>query len=183
MPRACGAIWPASSPASIRAWARADGSTGQIFGELGYGFAFADLALEPFAGAAWVRVQTDAAAERGGLAALNVAGSTFETGYSALGLRAASMMPIGGMILIPRVSAAWQHAYNNTMPNAVLAFQTAPASTFVVSGVPIARDALLAEAGLDLAINRHATIGISYTGQIAGNVQDHGAKGRFSWKF
>jgi subtilase-type serine protease len=49
--------------------------------------------------------------------------------------------------------------------------------------VPIARDALLAEAGLDLALNPHATIGVSYTGQIAGNVHDHAAKGRFSWQF
>jgi hypothetical protein len=39
------------------------------------------------------------------------------------------------------------------------------------------------KAGLDLAIGRNATIGISYVGQIANNVQDHAAKGKFSWKF
>jgi uncharacterized protein with beta-barrel porin domain len=65
----------------------------------------------------------------------------------------------------------------------VLAFAAAPASTFTIAGVPIARDALLAEAGVDLAISRSATIGVSYTGQIAGNVADHAAKGKFSWKF
>ena len=54
---------------------------------------------------------------------------------------------------------------------------------FTISGVPIARDALLAEAGLDLAIGRNATLGVSYTGQLASNVQDHAAKGKFSWKF
>ena len=54
---------------------------------------------------------------------------------------------------------------------------------FAVAGVPIARDSLLAEAGLDLAIGRNATLGVSYVGQIAGNVSDHAAKGRFSWKF
>jgi subtilase-type serine protease len=63
-----------------------------------------------------------------------------------------------------------------------VAFQST-AAAFVVAGVPIARDSLLAEAGLDLAINRNATIGVSYTGQIADNVQDHAAKGKFSWKF
>jgi uncharacterized protein with beta-barrel porin domain len=54
---------------------------------------------------------------------------------------------------------------------------------FVVAGVPIARDSLLTEAGLDLAIGRSATLGVSYVGQLARNVQDHAAKGKFSWKF
>ena len=49
--------------------------------------------------------------------------------------------------------------------------------------MPIARDALLAEAGLDLAIGRSATLGVSYIGQLARNVTDHAAKGKFSWKF
>ena len=49
--------------------------------------------------------------------------------------------------------------------------------------MPSARDSLLAEAGLDLAIGRNATLGVSYVGQIASNVQDHAAKGKFSWRF
>ena len=110
--------------------------------------------------------------------------TTFETGYATLGIRAASIVPLGAdMVLIPRATLAWQHAFDGVTPNAVLALQTAPAFPFAISGVPIARDSLLAEAGLDLAIGRNATIGVSYTGQIAGNVQDHAAKGKFSWKF
>jgi outer membrane autotransporter protein len=167
-----------------RVTARYDGTTGQIFGEAGYGFALGNVAVEPFAGAAWVRVRTDSAAERALAAGLNFAGTTFETGYSTLGVRAASLVPLdNGMVLIPRGSLAWQHAFNSVTPDAVLAFQAAPGVPFTISGVPIARDALLAEAGLDLAINRQATIGLSYTGQIASNVEDHAAKGKFSWKF
>jgi outer membrane autotransporter protein len=166
-----------------RATAHYQGGTGQIFGEAGYGFAFGKLAIEPFAGAAWVRLDTDAFSEKGGAAALNVAANSFEVGYSTLGVRAASLVPLdNGMGVIPRASAAWQHAFNSVTPDATVAFQNV-AGSFVVAGVPIARDALLAEAGLDLAISRNATIGVSYTGQIANNVQDHAAKGRFSWKF
>jgi len=29
----------------------------------------------------------------------------------------------------------------------------------------------------------NATLGVSYNGQIAARVQDHGAKGKFVWKF
>jgi subtilase-type serine protease len=166
-----------------RATAHYQGRTGQIFGEAGYGFNFANVAIEPFAGAAWVHLKTDAAAERGGLAALNFAGTHFEVGYSTLGLRAASMIALAdNMMLVPRVTAAWQHAYGNVVPQAALAFQVG-GGPFAISGVPIARDSLLTEAGLDLAIGAHATLGVSYTGQYARNVQDHAAKGKFSWKF
>ena len=167
-----------------RATARYDGGTGQIFGELGYGFAFGNVAVEPFAGGAWVRLDTDGAAERATTAGLNIAANSFEVPYSALGIRAASLIPIGdGMVLMPRASAAWQHAFNSVTPAATLAFQLAPVVPFVVAGVPIARDSLLAEVGVDLAIGRNATLGLSYVGQIASNVQDHAAKGKFSWRF
>jgi outer membrane autotransporter protein len=160
-----------------------EGHTGQIFGEFGYGVAFGGVAIEPFAGAAWVDLRTGPAVERGGVEALNVAATSFEVGYSTLGIRAATMIPLArDMVLVTRASLAWQHALTDVVPTATLAFQAAPAP-FVIAGVPIARDTALAEAGLDLAIGRHATVGISYTGQLANNVQDHAAKGKFSWKF
>ncbi len=166
-----------------RATARYQGGTGQIFGEAGYGFAFGRVAIEPFAGAAWVHLSTDAANEQGGAAALALAANKFEVGYSTLGVRAATMIPIGSdMVLVPRASAAWQHAFNTVTPLAALAFQSTGAA-FVVAGVPIARDALLAEAGLDLGIGRNTTLGVSYVGQLASNVRDHAAKGKFTYRF
>jgi len=67
-------------------------------------------------------------------------------------------------------------------PATTLAFQNNGIG-FTVAGVPIARDSLLAEAGLDLAIGRNATLGVSYVGQLARSVTDHAAKGKFSWRF
>ena len=95
---------------------------------------------------------------------------------AVIGMFAADVSRDGVAALIPPIIGGVAAA-------AVLAFQTAPVAPFVIAGVPIARDALLAEAGLDLAIGRNATVGVSYTGQIASNVQDHAAKGKFSWKF
>jgi outer membrane autotransporter protein len=160
-----------------------DGGTGQIFGEAGYGLAFGKVAVEPFAGAAFVRLRTDPFDERGGVAALRVAANAFEVGSSTLGVRAASMIPLWwDMMLVPRVSVAWQHAFDDVTPAATLAFQGAGAP-FLIAGVPIARDSLLSEAGLDLAISRNTTVGLSYVGQLARNVHDHAAKGKFTWKF
>jgi outer membrane autotransporter protein len=128
-------------------------------------------------------VKTDATVERGGAAALGVAGTAFDAGYSTLGLRAAGMVPLEpGMVLIPRGSLAWQHAFDSVTPTAALALQNAP-SPFAIAGVPIARDALLAEAGLDLALGRGVTLGVSYVGQHAGTVHEHAGKGKLSVRF
>jgi autotransporter-associated beta strand protein len=167
-----------------RATANYGGGTAQIFGEAGYAIALANLALEPFAGGAFVHVNTNGVSERALSTGLNFAGTTLDVGYSSLGLRFASLLPLpSGMVLMPRASVAWQHAFGAVAPQAAFAFQSAAGTSFTLAGVPLARDALYAEAGVDLALNAHASIGISYTGQIASNARDNAGKGRFSWKF
>jgi outer membrane autotransporter protein len=163
--------------------ARYDGGTGQIFGEIGYGVALGRIAAEPFVGLAWVHLRTDGFAETGGVAALNGAASGDDVGYSTLGARlATSYLLPNGMALIPRASAAWQHAFNDIAPTAALAFQNTGAG-FSIAGVPLARDAALVETALDLRVNPHAKLGLSYSGQLAGHLQDHAVKGNFTWNF
>jgi len=41
------------------------------------------------------------------------------------------------------------------------------ANAFTVAGLPIAKNAALVEAGLDLAVGNSTTLGISYTRQLA----------------
>lgn len=42
-------------------------------------------------------------------------------GYSTLSLRAAATMQFGGMQIVPHLSAAWQHAFDDVTPGAALA--------------------------------------------------------------
>jgi subtilase-type serine protease len=167
-----------------RASGHYDAGTGQIFGEIGYGLSWDKVAIEPFAGAAWVHFHNNSFNETGTAgAALAVAGNTFETGYTTLGVRAASLFVLAnGMALIPRASAAWQHAFDNVTPAVAVSF-LASGQSFVVSGVPLARDSALVDAGVDLRVRPNITIGLSYVGQLSGNVQDHAAKGKFTWAF
>jgi subtilase-type serine protease len=67
------------------------------------------------------------------------------------------------------------------VPKALLAFGTGP--SFLTAGIPIDRDALVAEAGLDLRVSANATIGIAYTGQVGSRAEDHAAKGNFTYRF
>jgi outer membrane autotransporter protein len=155
----------------------------QLFGELGYGMALGSVAAEPFAGVAWVHLHSDAFAENGGLAALNGAAATADVGYTTLGAHLATSRMLGnGMTVTPRVSAAWQHAFGDVTPVAALTFQTLGTS-FTTAGAPIARDAAVVDAGVDLRATPRATFGLSYLGQLAASAQDHSVRGSFTWRF
>ncbi|MPZ38780.1 MAG: autotransporter domain-containing protein [Rhizobiales bacterium] len=159
------------------------GSTAQVFGEIGYGIGLGPVAVEPFAGLAWVHVKTNSFSEMGGVAALMGSGSTEDVGYATVGARFATTFAlVDGMALTPRASFAWQHAFNDVTPAVALAFQSTGIG-FGIAGVPLARNSALVEAGLDLRIAPQATLGVSYLGQLAGSVQDHAVKGQFTWRF
>jgi outer membrane autotransporter protein len=155
----------------------------QAFGEIGYATSLGSIAAEPFAGIAVVNLHTDGFLETGGIAALAGAPTTTQVGYSTIGLRVATSMALpGGTTLIPRGSVAWQHAFDDVVPTAALALINT-GGTFTVAGAPLARDAALVEAGFDLRLWPQVTFGVSYSGQLAGSVQDHAVKGQFSAKF
>jgi outer membrane autotransporter protein len=86
------------------------------------------------------------------------------------------------MVVTPHASAAWQHAFDDITPGAALAFASTGIG-FDVTGVPLAENSLLVEAGLDLNLSPTATLGVSYSGQIASDLIDNAVKGRFTWLF
>ncbi len=161
-----------------------DGGTAQIFGEAGYGLAVGQLALEPFAGLAYVHVKTDGFTERGATAGLTGSANTMGVGYSSLGLRMASGMALsGGMALEARASAAWQYAFGDTTPEARMFFLSAPGAGFTVGGVPLAENTALLEVGADLILNEQARIGLSYVGQFADNTTVNAVQASLAWRF
>jgi outer membrane autotransporter protein len=166
-----------------QATARYNATTSQVFGEIGHSIRFGNIAAEPFAGLAWVHLDTNGFSERGGLAALVGSSTRDDIGYSTLGARIATGVQLeNGMVLTPRASLAWQHAFGDVTPGATLAFQSL-GTAFSISGVPLARDAALVESGVDLNINPSVTIGVSYVGQLSDRVNDHSVKGNLSWRF
>ena len=167
-----------------RATARYNAGTGQMFGEIGYGTAIRSVALEPFAGLAGVHLNTADLTESGGAAALTARGSAEDTGYTSLGIRAATAYPLAnGMMLVPRGSVAWQYAFGELNPGAAIAFATIPGTNFGVTGVPIARNSALIDAGADLRISPQAKIGLYYTGQHANTAHENALRGNVTWYF
>src|SRR5262249_57830395 len=66
---------------SEQASARYSAVEGQVFGEIGYGMSFGNSAVEPFAGLAWVYLNTESFNETGGVGALGASGTQNDVNY------------------------------------------------------------------------------------------------------
>ena len=156
--------------------------TGQVFGEVGYGIDTGTARFEPFANLAWVNHATSGYSETGGAAALTGTRDTVNATFTTLGLRASTDVAIGE-VGTARLSGmvGWRHAFGN-VPTAANSF-VAGGNAFTVAGVPLARDALVLEMGLDLEIAPEATFGVHYSGQVGSGVSDHALKARLGVMF
>jgi outer membrane autotransporter protein len=155
--------------------------TAQAFAELGYGLHAGNIALEPFADLAYVSLSTGGFTERGGAAALKGGGATTDATFTTLGVHASTGFDLGGIRATARGTLGWRHAFGDTTPDSVLSF--AGGSPFSVAGVPIAKDVAVIDAGLDLAVSRSASLGLSYNGQFGSGATDQGVRADFSMKF
>ncbi|WP_421916890.1 autotransporter domain-containing protein [Mesorhizobium sp.] len=161
--------------------AKYDAGTAQMFGEAGYRVDTLRGSFEPFANLAYVSMHSGAFAESGGAAALSGAGNTTDATFTTLGLRGQAEFALGGVATTARGMLGWRHAFGDVTPLAPVAFDGGDA--FTVAGVPIASNAAVIEAGLDFAVTPMATLGVSYTGQLASRAKDHAVKADVSVRF
>jgi outer membrane autotransporter protein len=155
--------------------------TTQVFGDVGYHVEAGRVALEPFANAAYVSLNTGAFRESGGAAALGAAHSNDNVTFTTLGLRGSADFDLRNIVLTAHGSLGWRHTFGDVTPQAAFSFTGSQA--FTIAGVPVAIDAAAIEAGVDAAVTDNLTLGVSYTGQLADGAQDNGVKANIGWKF
>ena len=159
-----------------------DAGSFQVFGELGYKVHSGKVLFEPYANLAYLRLKTDGFDEKGQTAAaLSVQSGTTDTSFSTLGLRASTEFVLGTIAATARADLGWRHAYGDITPVSTASFIGSDA--FTVSGLPIAEDAALVEAGLDFQLTKDATLGISYNGQFASGAKQNGFNAKLSVSF
>lgn len=164
-------------------WLKADygAETAQVFGEIGYDVRSGRLGVEPFANLAYVNLLTDAFTERGGVAALASRSSNSDVTFTTLGLRVAADVAFDGLAATAKATVGWRHAYGDVTPLSTFAF--AGSDAFTIAGVPIAQDAAVIEAGLDVALAPGATLGLSYSGQYGNGIADQGGRASLNVRF
>jgi outer membrane autotransporter protein len=166
------------------------GSTAQAFGEVGYriqltglgfgGLSFSRASFEPFAGAAAFLIHQNGFTETGAAAALTASARDFNIETTTFGLR--SEIAFAAMPLTVKTMLGWRHAYGNVVPSVLLTFEGG-GQAFGISGVPMDRDAFVAEAGLDYALTSMFAVGASYCGQFGQRATDNAFKGNVNLRF
>ena len=159
-----------------------DGSTAQAFGELAYGLSAGITRIEPFANLAYVSQHTDGFTEKGGAAALSGASGSTDTTFTTLGLRASTTFGLVETNLTANGLIGWRHALGDVTPLSTVRFADG-GDAFGISGVPIARDAAVIEAGINYAISSNATLGVTYSGQFGSGMSDQSFRVSFNTKF
>jgi outer membrane autotransporter protein len=156
--------------------------TAQVFGEVGYNLPFTIISLEPFGRIAYVNLDANSFQERGGPAALRSKKDNQGTAYTTVGLNAAKIFSSSDRITTTlRGSLGWRHAFGEMTP--ISSFALPGGSSFTTAGVPIAHNAIVMVAGMDVNIIKAATFGIYYNGQVLHNIVDNGVRANLSWKF
>lgn len=156
--------------------------TAQAFGELGYTIGVGAARFEPFANLAYVNLHTTGFTEKGSSAALTGAGMNTDTTFTTLGLRGSTSFDLAGANLTAKGMVGWRHAFGDVTPLSTMRFASG-GNAFSIGGVPIARDAAVFEAGLDLALSPVATLGVSYGGQFGSGLSDQSVRASFNVKF
>ncbi len=145
-------------------------STAQAFTELGYRLGDGPVMMEPFVNLAYVNLHTDGFTESGGLAALRSRGGDTSTTFSTVGLRGSSRFGAGPVDATVRGLVGWRRAYGDITPQSVVSFQGG--DVFTVSGVPLAKDAVVVGAGLDVHVTARVTASVAFDGQFGSGATD-----------
>lgn len=160
----------------------AGGDTVQGFGEAGYRVGFGTGYVEPFVGGATIHIRRDGFSEVGGASAVTVYGRSYDVQTATLGMQGQVLLSAlfsTDMPLVVRGLVGYRRAFGDVNPQALLALGGG-GQAFLTTGVPIARNAVVASAGLDWQVAANTTIGVNYTGQVGSRARDHAMKGSFN---
>jgi subtilase-type serine protease len=158
-----------------------DAHTVQVFSELSTVRSLGPVDLEPYAGLAYVNTRADQFNESG-VAGLRGDASSQKATLSTLGLRARTTWDLaqrGALSL--EGGLGWRHAFGEVTPSTRMNFEGAAA--FTVAGAPIARNAMLVDAGLAWNLSDRTTVGVSYASQLGNGVNDQSVQARGVWRF
>lgn len=158
------------------------GWTSQIFGEAAYRVQMDSVAIEPYAGLAYVHLKTRGFDEGvAGLAALSSEGRSDGIGFSTIGLRGSAELDFIGLPTRLNAGVAWRHAFSDVRPLEV-GFNEG-GDPFAISGVPLGRNIFQVDLGAEFGLSDFSTLSLSYQGEFGDGVRMNGGKALLSVKF
>ena len=159
-----------------------DARSFEAHAELGHRSRFgAKVTLEPYAGLSYLRVSTDAYSESGGAGSLSGEADTLDAVISTLGLRAEQALAVQGRPVILTAGLAWQHGIGDL--DTATRHSVEGGAEMLISGLPLARDMALIDAGVAMDLGSASALSLSYIGRFGGGVEDNALKASLQLRF
>ncbi|WP_076592703.1 autotransporter domain-containing protein [Herminiimonas arsenitoxidans] len=130
-----------------------DGNTASVYGEATYDIQMQSWMLQPLAALSLSRSKTDGFTEQGaGALNLQVAGQTTNSVKTLFGAKA--QFEVGQVKLEPRL--AWGHEFGDANAPMTMQFAGSAAPSFLVSGVKLPRNSVIAGLGISSNISKNS---------------------------
>ena len=133
----------------------------------GYDWTKGNLSIGPTASFQYSYVGLNSFTETGSLAPLAFPNQNTQSELSAFGAKATYNWKIGKVIVLPQISAAWQHEYGATAYSVIAGFASGAGNSFTVTGPHIGRDSLLIGAGATVILSDRVSTYLYYDGEFA----------------
>ncbi|WP_176141656.1 autotransporter-associated beta strand repeat-containing protein [Sphingopyxis flava] len=155
--------------------------TGQLYGRMSYALSAGSVTFTPFGEIAHVWHSSERFAETGGPAALEAEKVDTSVTFSTLGLRMATEIDLGQSRAEFGAEIGWRHAFDQ--PEASVQALHAGGAPFVVTGAPIAENALSLGLGGRLALSDRASLSFGYNADLAKQYENHAFRAGISFAF
>jgi subtilase-type serine protease len=149
-------------------------ATRQVFADLSWTQDLDAVKLQPFANLAYINLKTDAFREAGGDAALSAAADDNQITTSTIGLRWSVNWPDNDLPVTLSGMLGWRHIAGDVTPTSNLAF--VGGSPFIIEGVEMPRDSLVAKLGISAKLSKSARLTLSYSGEFGKGLQSSSAQ-------
>jgi outer membrane autotransporter protein len=132
----------------------------------GYDWKHGGLTVGPTAGFQYTWINVGGFTEHGSLAPLHLDDQHADSYRTSLGAKATYDWKVGGVLLKPELSAAWQHEFGQTQYAVIGGFASGAGTAFGVTGPSVGHDSLLLGAGVSVLWNDRMATYIDYDGEL-----------------
>lgn len=160
----------------------ANARTFQAFGEVAYKIETKKVTFEPYGNFAYINHHMGGYNEEGGSASLHGSKSKTSAVFGTVGIRAKTEVKFGANTTATVSAGAGYRKASNSVRGAASQSFTG-SDEFTIYGAPIAKDAAILEAGLDIPISKKSNFNLNYQAQISTKSTAHTAGARFVIKF
>ena len=166
----------------------ANGSTSSgefsTWAEAGYDFHFGNFTVGPLGALQYTLVHVDGFDEQGSLLPLHIHSDQEASLRTDLGARATYTAHLGNVLVIPTVTAAWEHEYFYTALPITANFLAFPGQSATVFGPSEGHDSAIVNAGAGFQLTPRFSTYIGYQGQLGRDHYNANAiTGGFSFSF